>query len=63
MAKKSRRTKVGRFYVRRRKDGTFQNWVSIGRSLAADRRKKAKAVKPGQGDKGDVFKRRRFFNF
>jgi hypothetical protein len=41
-------------YVRRNKKGQFKDVVDVGRSLAADRRKKAKtAVKSGQGDRGD----------
>jgi hypothetical protein len=43
-------------YVRRGNKGRFTNkQVDVGRSLAADRRSKAKhKVKPGQGDRGDV---------
>jgi hypothetical protein len=41
-------------YVRRDTEGRFKESDDVGRSLAADRRKKAKTVaKPGQGDKGD----------
>jgi hypothetical protein len=41
-------------YVRRDPKGRFNESDDVGRSLAADRRKKAKSVaKPGQGDKGD----------
>lgn len=41
-------------YVRRDPKGQFKESDDVGRSLAADRRKKAKtAAKPGQGDKGD----------
>jgi hypothetical protein len=42
-------------YVRRNKRGTsFVESDDVGRSLAADRRKRAKTkVKSGQGDKGD----------
>jgi hypothetical protein len=41
-------------YVRRTPKGTFKESDDVGRSLAADRRKKAKKkVKSGQGDKGD----------
>ena len=40
-------------YVRRAK-GRFKESDDVGRSLAADRRRKAKKVsKSGQGDKGD----------
>src|SRR5687768_14050646 len=42
-------------YVRRNKLGTsFVESDDVGRSLAADRRKRAKTVsRPGEGDKGD----------
>jgi hypothetical protein len=42
-------------YVRRDDKGHFKKQENVGRSLAADRRAHArKAVKPGQGDRGDV---------
>jgi hypothetical protein len=41
-------------YVRRDEKGRFKTEVDVGRSLAADRRHKAKnEAKPGQGDRGD----------
>jgi histidinol phosphatase-like PHP family hydrolase len=41
-------------FVRRAKEGTFKESDDVGKSLAADRRTKAKMrAKPGQGDKGD----------
>jgi hypothetical protein len=41
-------------YTRRDAKGEFSKEVDVGKSLAADRRKKAKTVaKAGQGDKGD----------
>ena len=41
-------------YVRRDELGQFKESDDVGRSLSADRRRKAKTVvKPGQGDKGD----------
>jgi hypothetical protein len=42
-------------YVRRDSEGRFtEDQVKVGRSLAADRRQKAKTTaKPGYGDKGD----------
>ena len=41
-------------YVRRGAAGKFKESDDVGKSLSADRRKKAKAkVKSGQGDKGD----------
>jgi len=41
-------------YVRRDKQGQFKESDDVGRSLASDRRRKAKTVvKSGQGDKGD----------
>jgi hypothetical protein len=45
-------------YVRRSPAGTFKESDDQGKSLAADRRIKAKTVaKKGQGDKGDQRKR------
>jgi len=53
-----RRTKIGKSYVQRRKDGTFKKWTGIGRSLAADRRTKAKKIsKSGYGHTGDQAKK------
>jgi hypothetical protein len=41
-------------YIRRDERGRIKESDDVGRSLAADRRVKAKTVaKPGQGDKGD----------
>jgi len=41
-------------YVRRDSRGRFTESVSMGRSLAQDRRRKAKRkAGPGQGDRGD----------
>ena len=41
-------------YVRRGASGRFKESDDVGRSLAADRRRKAKTkAKRGQGDKGD----------
>ncbi len=42
-------------YARRNEEGQFtENQVDVGKSLAADRRSKAKKVVPkGQGDRGD----------
>ncbi|MFN2511869.1 MAG: hypothetical protein ABR568_10550 [Pyrinomonadaceae bacterium] len=45
-------------YVKRRSDGTFKESDDVGRSLAADKRRKAKTnAKPGYGDQGDQPKR------
>jgi hypothetical protein len=45
-------------YVRRDQKGQFKEADDVGRSLAADRRKKAKTiVKKGEGDRGDQRKR------
>ena len=45
-------------YVRRDDKGQFNESDDVGRSLSADRRKKAKAVvKSGQGDRGDQKRR------
>lgn len=41
-------------FVRRDAEGRFKESDDVGKSLAADRRQKAKrSVKSGQGDKGD----------
>lgn len=41
-------------YIRRDSKGRIKERDDVGRSLAADRRTKAKTIaKPGQGDKGD----------
>jgi len=41
-------------YVRRDDKGHFKTEVDEGRSLSADRQRKAKhEAKPGQGDRGD----------
>lgn len=45
-------------YVRRDEKGQFKESDDVGKSLAADRRTKAKTTaKSGQGDKGDQKKR------
>lgn len=48
-------TGTNKLYVRRNERGTsFKEVVDVSRSLASDRRRKAKTVaKPGQGDQGD----------
>ena len=48
-------TGSNKLYVRRNKRGTsFKEVEDVGRSLAQDRRRKAKTVaKRGQGDRGD----------
>ena len=48
-------TGTNKLYVRRNARGTsFKEVEDVGRSLSADRRRKAKTVsKRGQGDKGD----------
>jgi hypothetical protein len=44
-----------RRYVRRNKQGEFKKEVDVGRSLSADKRRKAKTKVPkGQGDRGEV---------
>ena len=59
-SKTSKRTviephKGDRRYVRRNKEGEFKKQVSVGKSLSADRKRKAKTKVPkGQGDRGDV---------
>ncbi|KFN48258.1 hypothetical protein [Arenimonas composti] len=45
-------------FVRRDEQGRFKESDDVGRSLAADRRQKAKTtVKSGQGDRGDQKRR------
>jgi hypothetical protein len=45
-------------YIRRDDKGRIAESVDVGKSLAQDVRKRAKAVaKPGQGDKGDRAKK------
>ena len=45
-------------FVRRDEQGRFEESDDVGKSLAADRRTKAKTtVKSGQGDRGDQKKR------
>lgn len=48
-------TGTNKLFVRRNARGTsFKEAVDVSKSLASDRRRKAKkATKPGQGDKGD----------
>lgn len=49
------RQRFGKRYVSRGRKGRFTKNVSVGRSLAMDRRTKAKRkVKSGYGDMGDV---------
>jgi len=61
-SKTSKRTliephKGDRRYVRRNKKGEFKKEVNVGRSLAADRRRKAKTQVPkGEGDRGETGK-------
>ena len=62
--KKSKRTTISprsdTRYVRRKKGRFTKQQVNKGRSLAADRRSKAKRkVPPGQGDRGDVRRKKR----
>ena len=41
-------------YIRRDRQGQFKETDDVGRSLAQDRRRKAKTAAPrGQGDRGD----------
>ena len=48
------------FYVVRRKDGTFKDWVKISRSIAQDALRKAENVpsRSGRGHQGDYPKRK-----
>lgn len=50
-----KRNKIGKFYVERHADGTFQNWSSIRKALRQDKLKKAiKKVSSGYGHIGDI---------
>jgi len=45
---------AGKTFTKRRSDGTFKEHDALGRSLASDRRQKAKTkVASGHGDRGD----------
>ncbi len=47
-------------FVRRNADGQFKESDDVGKSLATDRRTKAKTTAPkGQGDRGDQKKSKR----
>jgi hypothetical protein len=51
----SKRTRIGKRYVTRRKNGQIKTNVDVGRSLSADRRRKSKnTVKAGRGHQGDI---------
>ena len=51
----SKRTRIGKRYVTRRKNGQIKTNVDVGRSLSADRRSKSKnTVKAGRGHQGDI---------
>jgi len=56
--KKSRRIAIRRrgilYYVRIDAKGRWMSWVRAGKSIALDRKRKAKTkAKPGQKDRGD----------
>jgi hypothetical protein len=52
--RESIKTGTDKRFVRRGAAGKFKESDDVGKSLSADRRKKARAkVKSGQGDKGD----------
>ena len=54
MPRETIKNRAGSFYARRDKEGQFSEMDEKGRSLAADRRTKAKTVaKKGDGDRGD----------
>lgn len=47
-------TGKNKMFAKRRADGTFKEMDDVGRSLSADRRKKAKTTtRSGHGDQGD----------
>ena len=49
------------FYIVRRADGRFKDWVKISRSIAQDARRKAKNVpkRSGRGHQGDYPKKKK----
>ncbi len=48
------KTPTGTFYAKRTSSGRFKEMDEVGRSLAADRRTRAKrTVRSGHGDQGD----------
>jgi hypothetical protein len=48
------KTPTGSFFARRDGEGQFREMDEVGRSLAADRRRKARTkVSSGYGDRGD----------
>lgn len=53
---KRQRIKIGKkfYYAERDKKGRFTDITNIGRSISADKRKKAKKVKRGYGHLGDL---------
>lgn len=54
MPREALKNRAGSFYARRDEEGHFSELTEKGRSLAADRRSKAKTVVPkGEGDRGD----------
>jgi hypothetical protein len=53
-------TSIDKRYVRRGAKGRFKESDDVGRSLSADRRRKAKTrAKPGQGDQGNRPRRKK----
>jgi hypothetical protein len=54
MPRETIKNRAGTFYARRDGEGQFEELAEKGRSLAADRRTKARTVvKKGEGDRGD----------
>ncbi|MEW6267992.1 MAG: hypothetical protein AB1689_01685 [Thermodesulfobacteriota bacterium] len=54
MPRETIKNRAGTFYARRSDEGQFSSMAEKGRSLASDRRTKAKTVaKKGEGDRGD----------
>lgn len=49
------RTKIGKYYVQRRRNGRIKKWTSIKNSYRRDRAVKARnKVKSGYGNLGDL---------
>ncbi|MFW5889065.1 MAG: hypothetical protein ACOCUD_01660 [Bacillota bacterium] len=49
-----KRQRIKGSYVTRRKDGTFKNWVKVGKSINIDKKRESMTkCKQGYGNQGD----------
>lgn len=59
-----KRQRQGNYYVSRTRDGRYKKYTRVGRSLAADRRRRATTtVRPGYGNRGDIRRSASFRDF